>query len=276
MGAVAAYAKLNSVAATDQATLRMALLSDTHTPADPANGYRGHSPIDNLKRIVPQVVQRRPEGVIVNGDAARLTGELEDYAVFKELVQPMREVAPIYVGLGNHDHRENFFSVIEKDSPHSQDIAKKHVLVIEHPAVRLVVLDSLLYVNKTAGLLGQAQRAWISEFLEGSDRRPIVFFVHHTIGDRDGDLLDSGRFLEMLETHKNVKAIFYGHSHRYEFKNHSGIHLINLPAVGYNFNDREPVGWVDSVFSSTGVDLTLHVVAGNAAQDGVTTVIKWA
>ena len=40
--------------------LRLALLSDTHIPADPADGYRGFSPVDNLAKVVPQVLPRRP------------------------------------------------------------------------------------------------------------------------------------------------------------------------------------------------------------------------
>jgi hypothetical protein len=48
-----------------------------------------------------------------------------------------------------------------------------------------------------------------------------------------------------------------------------------LPALGYNFWKDEPVGWVDARFRRAGVDLTLHAIAGNRAQDGQSTRIRW-
>ncbi len=31
-----------------------------------------------------------------------------------------------------------------------------------------------------------------------------------------------------------------------------GVKLINLPALGYNFTDHDPVGWVDARFRRNG------------------------
>ena len=93
----------------------IALLSDTHIPADPANEYRGFRPVDNLRQIVPQVITARPAAVIVSGDASRLRGRREDYTSLKELLAPIAAVAPIYIGMGNHYDRRNFFSVFSDD-----------------------------------------------------------------------------------------------------------------------------------------------------------------
>ena len=54
-------------------------------------------------------------------------------------------------------------------------------------------------MDKVAGLLGQDQRAWLEQFLKEADDRPIVFFVHHTLGEGDGDLLDTDRFFQILK-----------------------------------------------------------------------------
>jgi 3',5'-cyclic-AMP phosphodiesterase len=131
-------------------------------------------------------------------------------------------------------------------------------------------------VNKTAGLLGKAQREWLAKFLENSDTRSTVIFVHHTLKDGDTDLLDVGRLFEMIRPHKKVKAIFYGHSHQYAFGQENGVHLVNVPAVGYNFNDNEPVGWMDAEFTDKGVDLVLKAFAGNRTHDGKSTSLTWA
>src|SRR3989475_3369554 len=255
--------------------VHLALLSDTHVPADSKNEYRKFLPWENLKTVVPQVIESRPEGVILNGDAARLTGELTDYEAVKQLLAPLAAQAPVYIGLGNHDDRDNFFKVFEHTSGNRQKVAGKHVLVLERPLMRLILLDSLLYVNQAAGLLGKAQRDWLARYLEESAVRPTVIFVHHTLGDGEGDLLDAERLFRMTRPHKTVKAIIYGHSHKYAFSQEDGIHLINISALGYNFSDEEPVGWVDAVFAAKGVELKLRAFAGNRADDGKTRSLTW-
>jgi 3',5'-cyclic AMP phosphodiesterase CpdA len=229
---------------------RLALLSDTHIPADRKDEYRKFLPWENLQKVVPQLVDARPEGVIINGDAARLSGEIADYEELKKLLSPVAERAPVSIALGNHDHRENFSKIFPETAADRQKVADKHVLVLETPPVRILLLDSLLYVNKVAGLLGKAQREWLAAYLESSDAKPTVLFVHHTLGDADGELLDVDRFFRVLQPHRKVKAVFYGHSHEYAFGERDGIHLVNLPAVGYNFKDSEPVGWVQARFTT--------------------------
>jgi 3',5'-cyclic-AMP phosphodiesterase len=48
-----------------------------------------------------------------------------------------------------------------------------------------------------------------------------------------------------------------------------------LPAVGYNFRDQDPVGWVEADFTTAGVDLTLHASAGNRSEDGKRQFLEW-
>ena len=147
--------------------------------------------------------------------------------------------------------------------------------VIEHEAVRVVVLDSLLYVNQVAGLLGKAQRAWLAACLPTVADRPLVLFVHHPPTDEDGDLLDGDRLLEILRANRHVKALFHGHAHVWALGRRDGLHVVSLPALGYSFSDAQPVGWVDARFRPGGVSLTLRAVAGHRADDGKTTFLEW-
>lgn len=260
----------------DTKVAQLALLSDTHIPADPTNGYRDFLPVDNLKKVVPQAVAVNPEAAILNGDAARLVGSKEDYVALKSLLQPLAEKCPIHIGLGNHDHRDNFFDVFSDAKPTVPLVEDKHVTTFEMSGTRFVVLDSLMYVDKVAGLMGKAQREWLAEFLEETDDKPIVFFVHHTLEDRDSDLLDFDRVFRIMQPHRKVKAIFYGHSHRYQIQQREHIYLINQPAIGYNFNDEQPVGWLDAKFTTKEVSLTLQTVAGNETDNGKTQTVVWA
>jgi len=261
--------------ATRDKPVRLALLSDTHLAADPSNEYRKFLPWENLKSVVSQVSAGRAEGVILSGDAARLTGDLEDYEALKKLLAPLAAQMPVYIGLGNHDNRDNFTKTFDYDSGIRQNVSGKHVLVIERAAVRFVVLDSLLYANKTAGLLGKAQRAWLGQYLENSDARTTVLFVHHSLGDGDGELLDADALFRLIRPHRKVKAIFYGHSHEYGFGEKEGVHWVNVPAAGYTFSDAAPVGWVDAQFTAKGVELVLKTVGGNRSDDGKLTSLAW-
>ena len=256
--------------------LHVALLSDTHVPADRSEAYRRVKPWEHLQRAVPEMLAVKPVGAVICGDAARLEGKVEDYIQLHTLLEPLAGAVPVYVGLGNHDDRANFLSVFKKPAGTLAPVQGKHVTLIEHEALRLIVLDSLHYPNKTAGHLGRNQRNWLSAFLSANSDRPVVLFVHHTLGDGDGDLLDSDRLFALLQPHRQVKAIFYGHSHQWSIRRRSGLALVNLPALGYNFTDRDPVGWVEARFGRDGVHLQLHPLQPPTAQIAHTAYVAWA
>jgi 3',5'-cyclic AMP phosphodiesterase CpdA len=202
-------------------------------------------------------------------------GKLDDYAALKRLLNPIAEKRPVLTALGNHDDRGNYLKVFDKTVVGKQRVAGKHVIVVERPPVRVIILDSLFYVNKVPGLLGQAQRRWLQDYLKKCDNTPTILCVHHTLGDSDGCLLDVPRLYHIIEPVRKVKAIVYGHSHKYGFSEFEGIHLINVPATAYSFNESEPVGWVNARLTARGGDFTLRVVAGNRENHGSVKRLKW-
>ncbi len=256
-------------------TTRWAFLADTHIPEDISDNYRGFYPYQNLQKVIPQILSNLPDGVAIAGDLARLEGKLGDYANLKKLLRPVAEKTPVFMALGNHDNRENFLRVFDNVAGEKQQAGGKHVVVVNKPPVRLIILDSLFYVNKVPGLLGRAQRRWLEDYLRNCDDTPTILCFHHTLGDGDGDLLDVPRLFNLIKPVRKVKAVLYGHSHAYGFSEFEGIHLINLPATGYNFSDTEPVGWVEARLMTKGGDFTLHVVAGNKAKDRSVKKLTW-
>lgn len=263
-------------AAAAEAAFHVALLADTHVPGDPANSYRGFRPWDQLRATVPPVVAAHPEGVVICGDVARLAGRPEDYRELRALLEPLAAAAPVYIALGNHDDRANFLKAFPTHPGTTAPVSGRHVLVIEHAVVRLILLDSLFNVNQTPGLLGRAQRQWLATQLPRLNDRPVVLCVHHTLGDGDGDLLDADRLFALVAPHRHVKAIIFGHSHVWALSRRERLHLINLPAVGYNFSDTQPVGWVDARFTRAGVSLTLRAQGGSRVNDGQTYRLAWS
>jgi Icc protein len=259
----------------DEEQTRLALLADTHIPEDVENNYRGFYPYRNLEKVVPELVSNSPDGVLIAGDLARLTGRPGDYANLRKILSPVAEKTPVFMALGNHDDRQNFLKVFDDTPGDKPDLKSKHVVIVKKGATRVIMLDSLLYTNKVPGLLGKAQRQWLENYLKECDETPTILCFHHTLTDNDGDLLDVPRLFSMIVPIRKVKAIVYGHSHVYGFSEFEGIHLINLPAVGYNFNDNDPVGWVEASLGSRGGDFVLHAVGGNLENDGSVTKLAW-
>src|SRR3954453_4455965 len=272
----AAGALTLAAARADAASARIALLSDTHVAADKNDTYRGFNPSSNLTTVVAQVGQQQFDLAVVNGDLARLTGEPADYAQFASLVQPIVEKTPTLFTMGNHDHREHAQSPLSSKSGKVQPIAKKWVSTMDAGPVSLVFLDSLLATNVTPGQLGKSQRAWLASYLDSNAGKNLVVFVHHQPDpDNDGALVDAEALLGILRPRRAVKALIFGHTHEYRCEKQDGLHLVNLPAVGYNFSDPYPVGWVDSTFSSSAVRLQLHAIAGERRDDGKVTELTW-
>jgi 3',5'-cyclic AMP phosphodiesterase CpdA len=134
----------------------------------------------------------------------------------------------------------------------------------------------LLATNVTPGQLGKPQRSWLASYLDANASKNLVVFVHHDPdADSDNGLVDAEALLAILRPRRSVKALLFGHTHEYRRDQQDGLHLINLPAVGYNFSDPYPVGWVDATFSPRGGALKLHAIAGERRDDGKIAELPW-
>jgi Icc protein len=255
---------------------RVALLSDTHIAADPQDTFRGFYPHRNLEKVCGQLDQNRFDMLVINGDLARQTGEAADYAALRSFVNPLAEKMPVIFGLGNHDDRKNARAQMSERTGDVQPVEKKFVSTVDAGPVQFVLLDSLMVTNIAAGQLGKKQRDWLSNYLGEHQAKPTVVFVHHDPDpDDDNGLVDANLLLPVLTSHRHVKALIFGHTHVYQLTSTDGLHLINLPAVGYNFADGNPVGWVNSTFTASGARLELHAVAGETKNDGKVSELTW-
>src|SRR5580765_7138150 len=93
-----------------------ALLSDIHLAADRSKLGRGINMADHFTSVSRELLAlpKRPAGVFINGDCAFNSGEVGDYALLAELLQPIREdQMPVHLALGNHDNREHFWEAFQ-------------------------------------------------------------------------------------------------------------------------------------------------------------------
>jgi 3',5'-cyclic AMP phosphodiesterase CpdA len=249
---------------------RWAFLSDIHIASTPKNHFHGHYPYRNLQKALEQVTGDLPDGVVITGDLARWKGGIAAYDNVQTMLAPVAAKRPVHLGLGNHDNRDDFLSAFGVRDENG--VRNKHIVTANVGPVRMIILDSLLYTNVYGGMIGKNQRIWLDTYLRLCDDTPTVLFLHHA---PRADLLDAGRLLEIAAPAKKVKAIVYGHSHKYDYREYEGIHLVNLPATGYNFTNAQPVGWVEARLTGEGGEFTLHAVGGSRKYDGHTVALPW-
>ena len=88
-------------------------------------------------------------------------------------------------------------------------------------------------------------------------------------------LADSAELWPLLKSRNHVKAFVFGHTHTWKLAEKDGIHLINLPAIGYPFAKTEVTGWVDAAFTEKGVKLELHAIDPKHARHGDKAELAW-
>jgi 3',5'-cyclic AMP phosphodiesterase CpdA len=268
------------LAAAEADPHRLALLSDVHIDADPAAIDRQVVMYDHLKETIAQVgrLEPKPLAAFINGDCAHLLGRPEDYEMLVELLKPLREQGlPIHLSMGNHDNRDNLWKTIPKAESHEGPLKDRQVAIIELARANVFLLDSLQKTNVTPGVLGEAQVDWLGAALDAHITKPAIVMVHHQPDDRpkpDG-LTDTKALLDVLSPRKHVKALFFGHTHKWEITSRSGIHCVNLPAVAYPFQKDQPTGWVDAYLREDGINLELHCIDPMHPKHGQRVDLTW-
>ena len=99
---------------------RFALLSDIHISGDRDREAHGIKPVEHFLRVRDEICRCRPRpaAVIVCGDCAFNEGLPSDYAVLRELVEPLCQAGlPPHLLMGNHDRRESLWQAFPQCKP---------------------------------------------------------------------------------------------------------------------------------------------------------------
>jgi Icc protein len=270
--------------AADTDPHRVASLSDPHVGEKPENTDRDCNMADRLKQVAAEVAKLdpKPAAVVIDGDLAHKTGTAAEYELFAKLIEPVRAAGlPLHLGLGNHDNFARFAEGLAKLRPADKPVEGKQVVVVELERANLFVLDSFDPKNTVGGLLGEAQLKWLAKALDDRKAKPAVVCVHHPLqldapkGGRANGIADSTDFWPILKDRPHVKAFVFGHTHTWKLAERDGVHLINLPAIGYPFAKAEVTGWVDAAFIAKGVKLEVRALDPKHAKHGDKAELTW-
>jgi len=257
-----------------------ALFSDIHLAADRERVNRGVNMSEHFAGVSRELLAlpKRPAGLFINGDCAYDQGESGDYARLAEMLTPIRAgEIPVHLALGNHDNREHFWNAFADAKAAARPVADKYVSLLRTPDANWFVMDSLETTASTPGLLGREQLDWLAKTLDANSEKPALVLVHHNPGLTGNlGLKDTMPLLEVIRPRNQVKAYFFGHTHVWKIaQDSSGIHLVNLPAVAYVFNQSEPSGWVHATLESSGMKLELRCIDTMHKAHGQVVDLKW-
>jgi Icc protein len=259
-----------------------ALISDSHLAADREQISHDVNMAANFEAAATAVrsLKRLPAAALICGDLAFTTGEFGDYTTVEQLLRPLRATGmPLYLTLGNHDNRENFWVALTDAKAATRPVADHQTALVRSPRANWFILDSLEKTNSTPGLLGNEQLSWLARALDENKDKPALVVAHHNLnltGDSKNAMKDSDRLLEIIRPRKQVKAYIFGHTHDWGiWPDQSGIHFVNLPPTAYVFTQGRPSGWVQASLERHGVRLQLHSLDPHHPQAGRVAELKW-
>jgi 3',5'-cyclic-AMP phosphodiesterase len=258
-----------------------ALISDPHIAADRMKVARNINMAEQLGTVVADVLNqpRRPVGALINGDLAFNTGETADYGTFAELIRPLRRAQiPLHLALGNHDHRERFWSALTGDKSVVRSLEDRQVALVPAARANWFMLDSLEQTMSTPGLLGEGQLAWLAAALDAHADKPAIVMTHHnpSLNPAKINIKDEAALFEVLRPRRHVKAYVFGHSHLWSVtQDTSGLHLVNLPTTAYPFKPTDLTGWVVAQLEPQGMRLQLRCVDAKRNEHGQITALAW-
>jgi Icc protein len=119
---------------------------------------------------------------------------------------------------------------------------------------------------------------WLEKSLDARLNRPAIVMVHHNPGVREDitGLKDTEELLRLLRPRRHVKALIFGHTHRWTLsRDESGLHLINLPPVAYVFRSGMPSGWVKATMQKSGALLELRCIDPAHPSHGQVKELVW-
>jgi Icc protein len=257
-----------------------ALLADSHLAADRGLVARDINMTDHFTTVSRELLAlpKRPAGVFVLGDCAYNSGQVGDYALVADLLEPIRAAQmPVHLALGNHDNRERFWEAFRTEKAAPRPLAGRQVALLRTPRANWFVLDSLETTLSTPGLLGKEQLGWLANSLDANPDQPALVLIHHNPGlSGNLGLKDTTALFEIIRPRKQVKAYIFGHTHAWNVgQDESGIHLINLPPVGYVFTEGLPAGWVHATLEHKGIELELRCVDHTHKSHGQVAKLQW-
>jgi 3',5'-cyclic-AMP phosphodiesterase len=214
--------------------LRLLHFTDLHLSGDEAAQLRGTQPVATLRRTLAQALAHtralawQPDAIVVTGDVVH--DDPRGYEVFR------REFAalglPVCCIPGNHDDAAALTRALA-DPPFTT------TGTFDLRGWRLVLLDSSV-AGQDGGHLAPSQLQLLEQALATATTPVLVCLHHHPVPmtsnwlDRIG-LDNAGEFFRIIDAHRSVRGILWGHVHQPFDGLRHGARLLATPSTCAQF-----------------------------------------
>ena len=219
---------------TIMSVLRLTQFTDPHLYGDETGSLRGVVTLSSLTAALAHAQLRDwpPEAVLVTGDIVQ--DDPAGYAHFRRLFGSLG--MPVLCLPGNHD---------EPQAMRRELNGRPFVLggSLDLGLWRIVLLDSCL-AGSASGRLSERSLAELDEALGSARNRHCLVCLHHHPIDMESRWLDrvglenAAEFLNIIDRHRSVRAIVWGHVHQNYDGLRKGVRLLATPSTCAQFLPR--------------------------------------
>ncbi len=234
--------------------MKIIQITDTHY------GYKGEliygrEPAFFMQLAIQSINREHKDAkfCILTGDVTN-KGTIESYEYLKSDLDKL--CMPYYVLLGNHDERKNALKIL----PHLESDSNGFVqYAIKCDNAIFLMLDTLQAegeVKTHGGFFCKKRQEWLINQLQIYHDKEIYVCLHHApfntgIVSMDSMRLrleDSIKLYEILQTHTNIRHLFFGHYHSTLAGKWGNISFSSLKGINHqvklDFNDKDNV-WME-------------------------------
>ncbi len=214
--------------------LKFVVLADIHIVPE-GDLSHGLDTAERLDQAVAFVNEHHADAdfVVFAGDLTD-RGDAASYKRFKAGTADLK--APVYLTLGNHDHRPTFLAEYGDDLADETGNVNH---VIDQKGQRIIVLDSSDPAERGAGFLEPAQIDWLQARLDEAKDRPVIVVLHHNITKLHVQtdfiiLKDNQALAEALASHPDIRQVVSGHVHMSTAGTYRGIPFTTFAGAHYS------------------------------------------
>ncbi len=235
--------KLQDPQETDS-KLKLGLITDLHHADKPAAGSRHYrETLTKLEEAASQFAEDDPQFIVELGDLIDAADDVDTELAYLETVHSAIDQLPgeKHFVLGNHCvhtlTKDEFLSGVGQEQSHlSWDAEGWHFVVLD----ACFRSDGVAYGRKnfewTDTFIPQEQLDWLRADLEAAEAPTIVFAHQRLDVDNHYGVKNAAAVRQILESAKldgqpAVRAVFQGHSHKNDLKEHGGIPYCTLVAM---------------------------------------------
>lgn len=219
--------------APENSTLKVLQISDTHLHAAADSRMRGVPTYSTFLSVLEHAKQDRrwaPDLIIATGDVVQDESRA-GYERFRASLEPLG--IPVISIPGNHDDPNVMAEVLTSgDFQLCGDVRR---------GKWALVLLSTYLAGEDAGGLGPERLTALRKSLEAHASQHVLIAMHHHPLPMDSTWLDgvalrdAAAFWDVIDAHRNVRAVVCGHVHQASEQERNGVRFLSTPSTCAQF-----------------------------------------